>query len=145
MRFILVAVFSGFLLWASAAPPQSTVSSPTLNPDQQLPLTSDLISGTEMQSPKPLHSSAQNSPSQRSSSAIESTPEGRHTERPLQTFTGRITKEGKSYVLRISDQWFYDLDDQRQAEQYLNQRVSVTGTLNSSGDLIHIHLIQPVS
>ena len=98
-----------------------------------------------MQSPKPLHSSAQNSPPQRSSSAIESTPEGRHTERPLQTFTGRITKEGKSYVLRISDQWFYDLDDQRQAEQYLNQRVSVTGTLNSSGDLIHIHLIQPVS
>jgi hypothetical protein len=139
MRFCLIAVLSGFLLWGSAAHAQSTA---TPNRDQLF--TSDLISWTEMQSPDPVDNSGQRSPQQNSAIPVNPT-QNKQPERPTQTFTGTITKEGNSYVLRISDKWFYDLDDQSEAEQYLNQRVAVTGSLNESGDLIHVHLIQPVS
>ena len=140
MRFALVAVFSGFLLWGLAANAQSGVSGSTSTPDHSQLFTSDLVSWTGMQSPDPVNNSGQKDPQQNSSESMN-----QQHEAPLQTFTGMITKEGASYVLRISDKWFYDLDDQNEAAQYLDRRVAVTGTLNSSGDLIHVRLIQPVS
>jgi Protein of unknown function (DUF5818) len=135
-----MAALSGFLLWGLAAHAQSTST-----PKRDQLFTSDLISWTEMQSPDPVDNSGQKSPQQNSAVPASPTPDNRRPERPTQTFTGTISKEGNSYVLRISDKWFYDLDDQSEAEQYLNQRVAVTGSLNESGDLIHVHLIQPVS
>jgi Protein of unknown function (DUF5818) len=145
MRFCLIAVMSGFLLWGSAAHAQSTVSSGTSIPKRDQLFTSDLISWTEMQSPDPVDDSGQRSPQQNSTAPTNPAPENQQPQGPTQIFTGTITKEGNSYVLRTSDKWFYDLDDQSEAEQYLNQRVAVTGSLNESGDLIHVHLIQPVS
>jgi hypothetical protein len=140
MRLSAVGVLSGLLLWASAASPQSKVS----RPDSDQLFTSDLIGWTGMQAPEPLSDSGQNPPQKPPSGNVGRT-EGQQTQPQLQSFSGTIAKEGNSYVLRTSDQWFYDLDDQSEAEQYFNQHVVVTGTLNSSGDLIHIHLIQPVS
>jgi Protein of unknown function (DUF5818) len=145
MRICLIVVMSGFLLWGSAAHAQSTVRSGTSIPKRDQLFTSDLISWTEMQSPDPVDNSGQRSPQQNAAARTNPAPENQQPQGPTQIFTGTITKEGNSYVLRTSDKWFYDLDDQSEAEQYLNQRVAVTGSLNESGDLIHVHLIQPVS
>jgi hypothetical protein len=145
MRAGLVAVLSGLLFWGSAANTQSTLSSGASMPAPDQLFTSDLISWTQTQFPEPLASSAQTIREKDSSAPKTSTSRDEQTDSPLQTFTGMIQKEGNSYVLRISDKWFYDLDDQSEAEQYLNQHVAVIGRLNLSGDLIHVRLIQPVS
>jgi Protein of unknown function (DUF5818) len=98
--------------------------------------TSDLIVWTHMQTPQPAQQQAP--PAQEKQPKAEPQAEARP-----QSFSGTIVKEGNSYVLRTSDQWFYDLDDQQKAELYENQRVGVVGTLNPGGDLIHVREIQP--
>jgi len=142
MRSGSVAVL---LLWALAANGQSILgsSTSTSHPDQLF--TSDLISWTAMQSPDPVDNSGQKNPEQNSAAQTNSPAGNQRSDTPTQTFTGMITREGNGYVLKISDKWFYDLDDQSEAAQYLDQHVAVTGTLNVSGDLIHVRLIQPVS
>jgi Protein of unknown function (DUF5818) len=128
-----------FILFVSSAgkiQSQETTRTPRLQRDQLF--TSDLISWTDMQSPDPVPASSSGSnPSQNTSVDKQKTP--------VQTFAGVIDKEGNTYVLRTSSKWFYDLDDQGLAAQYLNQRVAVVGTLNVSGDLIHVQLIRVAS
>jgi hypothetical protein len=106
--------------------------------------TSDLVVWTEMQAPSPVQGASPNPQNQTSSDQAKSGDNQRANPK-IQRFAGTIIQEGNAYILRTSDKWSYDLDDQATAAQYLNQRVAITGTLNASGDLIHIHEIQPVS
>jgi Protein of unknown function (DUF5818) len=62
-----------------------------------------------------------------------------------QTFTGTISKEANNFVLRVSAGTSYKLDNQQQVQQYEGQRVRVTGTLDSSINLIHVDRIEPIS
>jgi hypothetical protein len=50
----------------------------------------------------------------------------------------------KCYLLRTTDQWSYGLDNQGAVAQFVDRQVAITGTLNSSHDLIYIHDIQPI-
>ena len=62
-----------------------------------------------------------------------------------QTFTGTISKEADSFTLQVSKTVSYKLDNQPQVQQYEGQRVRVTGTLDSSANLIHVDKIEPLS
>lgn len=64
---------------------------------------------------------------------------------PAQTFTGTISKEADSYTLKVSDTTSYKLDNQQQVQQYVGQRVRVTGTLDSASNLIHVERVEPMS
>ena len=64
---------------------------------------------------------------------------------PAQTFTGTISKEADSYTLKVSDTTSYKLDNQQQVQQYVGQRVRVTGTLDTASNLIHVERVEPMS
>jgi hypothetical protein len=64
---------------------------------------------------------------------------------PIQTFTGLISKEADSYVLKVSASTSYKLDNPRQVQQYEGQRVRVTGKLDASAHLIHVDKVEPLS
>ncbi len=62
-----------------------------------------------------------------------------------QSFTGTISKESDSFVLKVSPTTSYKLDNQQEIQQYEGQRVRVTGTLESEINLIHVDKIEPMS
>ena len=62
-----------------------------------------------------------------------------------QSFTGTISKEADSFVLQVSTAVFYKLDNAQQVQQYEGQRVRVTGTLDSSINLIHVEKVEPLT
>jgi hypothetical protein len=76
--------------------------------------------------------STQSSPSSAGSSAAES------------TFTGSIAKSGGKLILHAAEGDF-KLDDQGQAQSFEGKDVKVTGTLDSSGRMIKVKTIEPVS
>jgi hypothetical protein len=62
-----------------------------------------------------------------------------------QTFTGTIVKDGSTYVLRVSGESVYHLDDQERAKQYEGKQVKIAGTLDANGNSLHITSIELLS
>jgi len=61
------------------------------------------------------------------------------------TYTGTVSKEADGFMLKVSETTTYKLDNQQQVQQFEGQRVRVTGTLDSSINLIHVDKIEPLS
>ena len=127
--------------------------------DQHSLLSSDLVAWSAMQQPTapeqnqtrqqptpdptPESQPAPNpnkqpSPNQSSSAAQNQAPSA-------DTFTGTVSKESDGFALKVSDTTSYKLDNQQQVQQYVGQRVRVTGTLERSLNLIHVDRIEPMS
>ena len=62
-----------------------------------------------------------------------------------QTFTGTIIKDGSRYILKLSSKNVYQLDDQEKAQRYEGKQVKIEGTLDASGNSLHITSIQLLS
>jgi hypothetical protein len=62
----------------------------------------------------------------------------------LHTVTGSISKDGDTYVLKVSDTTSYKLDDQAKAKQYNGQKVRVTGEVDLNTNQIHVRKIEPL-
>jgi hypothetical protein len=62
-----------------------------------------------------------------------------------QTFTGTIVKDGNRYVLKVSSNTVYQLDDQERAKQYEGKQVKVAGALDATGNSLHITSIELIS
>jgi outer membrane biosynthesis protein TonB len=62
-----------------------------------------------------------------------------------QTFTGIINKQADSFLLKVSETISYKLDNPSEVQQYEGKRVRVTGTLDSSVNLIHVDKVEPLS
>ena len=108
-------------------------------------LTSDLIAWTEMQTPDPAQRASENLGSQANtgSNPVSATGDNQAVSQ-FQAFSGTIVKEGTAYFLRTADKWSYGLDNRGIAAQFVDREVVITGTLNSSRDLIYIHDVQPI-
>jgi outer membrane biosynthesis protein TonB len=128
---------SYLIAWSGMQTPQP-VPQPSPRP---MPPTPDPQPETEpSKHPAPAPSQPSEPGQAESSQAQIQTPEP-----AAQTFTGTISKEGDSYVLKVSDTSSYKLDDQDKAKQYEGQRVRVIGSLDTSSNLIHVQKIEPVS
>jgi hypothetical protein len=132
-------------------------------PDPEQPLSSDLVQWSYMQQPQPPEQGAPRQtpePSPETQPAQNPTPpahpsQPRQPENPgarsqaqsptAQTFTGIINKEADSFMLKVSETTSYKLDNQQEVQQYEGRRVRVTGTLESSINLIHVDKIEPIS
>ncbi len=146
-----IAIF-GLLFCATVAFTQESA------PAQKL-FSSDLVAWSFMQQP---HAPEQGQPRQQP----EPTPETQPSQNPTpaqpqerqtrpgtpesqvptaQTFTGTISKESDSYVLKVSSSTFYKLDNEQQVQPYEGRRVQITGTLDRSLNLIHVEKIEPMS
>jgi hypothetical protein len=70
-----------------------------------------------------------------------------NSEQPLQrdkTFTGKITKHGKDYVLYdMATNLTLRLDNQSLASKYLGKEVSVLGQFVAAGNMIHVTKVEP--
>jgi hypothetical protein len=62
-----------------------------------------------------------------------------------QTFSGTIVKDGGTYVLKVSRDSSYRLDDQDKAKQYEGKQVRIAGTLDANTNSIHVTSIELVS
>ncbi len=121
--------------------------------------SSDLVAWSGMQQP-----SAPEQPQQRKQPTPDPTPQSQPapdpsaqpagsqssssketSNSPATTFTGTISKEADSFTLKVSDTSSYKLDNQQQVQQYVGQRVRVTGTLDSASNLIHVDRVEPLS
>ena len=60
-------------------------------------------------------------------------------------FVGTITKDGAEYVLKVSRNSAYQLDDQNRAKQYEGKQVKIAGTLDADGKSLHITGIELVT
>jgi hypothetical protein len=60
------------------------------------------------------------------------------------TVTGSISKDGDTYVLKVSDTTSYKLDDQEKAKQFNGQKVRVTGEVDLNTNQIHVQKIEPL-
>ena len=123
-------------------------------PDGQV-LGSQLIAWSQTPTPEPRPDTAppqqptpsappEQKPSQ-PPSASQSPDQDQQVQPATQSFTGTISKEGDTYVLKVSDTSSYKLDDQDKAKQYEGRRVRVFGNLESSSNLIRVQRIEPIS
>jgi hypothetical protein len=123
---------SDLVLWSSMQEPQQPEQD---HPHQQ-----------PTPEPNPETQPAPNpTPSQPGQQTSPSTPASQDKSPTLQTFTGTISKEADNYVLEVSDSTSYKLDSQDQVQPFEGKRVQVTGTLDSSINLIHVDKVEPIS
>lgn len=62
-----------------------------------------------------------------------------------QTFTGTIVKDGSRYILKVSSNNVYQLDDQERAQRYEGKQVKIAGTLDANGNGLHVTSIELLS
>jgi Protein of unknown function (DUF5818) len=123
---------SDLVLWSSMQEPQQ----PEQDHPHQQP-TPD---------PNPETQPAPNpTPSQPGQQASPSSPASQDKSATAQIFTGTISKESDNYVLKVSDSTSYKLDSQDQVQPFEGKRVQVTGTLDTSINLIHVDKVEPIS
>jgi hypothetical protein len=101
-----------------------------------------LIAWSQVQRPEPI---AQPTPSssQTSQQSEQAPPQAQSP--AAQTFTGTIVKDGDKYILQAAGTNVYQLDDQERAKQYEGQQVKIAGTLDASGNRLHVSSIELLS
>lgn len=139
--FVLVLVASG-LGQDAQMQPSPAVPAGVLGPQ--------LIVWSQVQKPRPVpqplpppDQPVQPSPEQ---------PANRQSQQPdpqqppsARTFTGTIIKDGVKYVLKVSGDTTYQLDDQDEAKQYEGKQVRIVGDLDGKSNVLHIVSIQLIS
>ena len=123
---------SDLVLWSSMQEPQQ--------PEQDHPHQQPTPDPNPETQPTP-----NPTPSQPGQQASPSSPASQDKSATAQTFTGTISKEADNYVLKVSDSTSYKLDSQDQVQDFEGKRVQVTGTLDSSINLIHVDKVEPIS
>lgn len=123
---------SDLVLWSSMQEPQQ--------PEQDHPHQQPTPDPNPETQPTP-----NPTPSQPGQQASPSSPASQDKSATAQTFTGTISKEADNYVLKVSDSTSYKLDSQDQVRPFEGKRVQVTGTLDSSINLIHVDKVEPIS
>ena len=63
----------------------------------------------------------------------------------IQGFTGTIMKDGGKYVLKVSENVSYQIDDQDKAKNFEGKQVKVSGTLDPKTNVLHIANIELLS
>ncbi len=61
------------------------------------------------------------------------------------TLMGTIVKDGTRYVLKVSSNSAYQLDDQEKVKAYEGKQVRISGSLDAEGKVLHVTSIELVS
>lgn len=107
-----------------------------------------LIAWSQLQKPQPVPQPLP-PPDQPISPSAQQTqppnPAAQEHQPVAQTFKGTIVKDGSKYVLKVSSDSAYQLDDQEKAKPYEGKQVKIGGTLDANGSSLHIISIELVS
>ena len=107
-----------------------------------------LIAWSQLQKPQPVPQPLPDRPMQPQPDqqpAQSANPPAPSQPPAAQTFTGTIVKDGLRYVLKVSSNTVYQLDDQERAKQYEGKQVKIAATLDATGNSLHITSIELVS
>jgi len=144
-----------FLLLATFAVAQESTS--------KSPFSSDLVLWSHMQQPQQPeqdrpHQAPTPEPSPETQPAQNPTPpqpgqptpsaKAPETSKPAsnaQSFVGTVNRQGDNFLLKISETIAYKLDNHSDVQQYEGKRVRVTGTLDTSANLIHVDKVEPLT
>jgi Protein of unknown function (DUF5818) len=117
-------------------------------PSPQLPasvLGPQLVAWSELQkphpAPQPLPPPQPDPPAQtqpQTSTASQDQPSS-------QAFTGTIVKDGTRYVLKVSDNTSYQIDDQDKAKLFEGKQVRIAGSLDAKSNTLHVTSIELLS
>ena len=148
--------FFAALVFLTASLPLGFGQGSPSQPSAALPsdvLGPQLIAWSQLQKPQPIPQPVvlPNRPAQQSEAHPDSqppqaaNPPAQPQSPAAQVFTGTILKDGLRYVLKVSSNTVYQLDDQEHARQYEGKQVKVAGTLDATGNRLHITSIELVS
>ena len=129
------------ILVLASSPSALLAQSVSHNSDPSTPseiLGPQLIAWSQVQRPQPL---SQPTPSP----SPASQQPGQAQTPAAQTFTGTIMKNGDKYILKSAGTNVYQLDDQERASKYEGKQVKVAGTLDASGNNLHVSTIELLS
>jgi hypothetical protein len=138
----------GFFLISAPLMFSQDRQSPELPPEVLGP---QLIAWSEMQNPRPVplpppDRPDQQQPQDKEKKADPANPSaGDSGKSSQQTFTGTIVKDSGTYVLKVTGNTVYQIENQDSAQQYEGKPVRVTGTLNADGHTLRIVKIELVS
>ena len=104
-----------------------------------------LIAWSQLQKPQPVPQPLPPDRSIRKSDQQPANPPAQQVQPATPTLMGTIIKNGSTYVLKVSSNSAYQLDDQDRAKQYEGEQVKITGTLDADGKSLHITSIELVS
>ncbi len=113
--------------------------------------TRELIAWSNLQKPQPApqplppRDTPVPQPEQPPDQQSKSPADPQSEQSPLQSFTGRIVKDGAEYVLKAASNTTYQIEEQGDVKPYENQNVRVTGNLDISTKKIHIVKIELMS
>jgi hypothetical protein len=132
------------LLYASVPPifAQDLQSQPGLAPPSDI-LGPQLIVWSQVQKPQPVPQSLP--PLDRPMQQPTQSANPSDQEPAAQTFTGTIMKNGSTYVLKVSRDVTYQLNDQDLVKQYEGKQVKVTGALDAKEGRIQITNVELLS
>ena len=139
------------LVFLGACLPLGLAQGPPNQPSFALPsdiLGSQLIAWSQLQKPQPIPQPL--SMPSRSAQPSDQPPQAANpSAQPQfpaeQAFTGTIIKDGLRYVLKVSSNSVYQLDDQERAGLYEGKQVKIAGTLDATGNSLHVTSIELVS
>lgn len=138
----------GFLLVSAPLMFSQDRQSPELPPEVLGP---QLIAWSEMQSPRPVPLPPPDKPDQQQPQTKEKKTDpanpsaGDSGKSSQQTFTGTIMKDAGAYVLKVTGNTVYQIENQDSAKDYEGKPVRVSGTLNADGHTLRIEKIELVS
>jgi hypothetical protein len=137
------------LIFLAASLPLTLAQDRQSQPHPGLPsdiLGPQLIAWSQLQKPQPVPQPLlqPNRPVQYSDQG-QPAPSAQTQPPAAQIFTGTIVKDGMRYVLKVASNSVYQLDDQERARQYEGKQVKIAGTLDATGNSLHITSIELVS
>jgi hypothetical protein len=137
------------LLFLLTTLPLMFAQDPQTQPSPALPadiLGPQLIAWSQLQKPQPVPQPVPppDRPTQQSDQQTP-TPPAQQQQPVAPMFMGTITKDGGRYVLKVSDNTLYQLDDQEKAKQYEGKQVKISGSLDADGKVLHIISIELLS
>jgi len=118
-------------------------------PSPQLPasvLGPQLVAWSELQKP---HPAPQPLPPPQPDPPAQTQPQtstGSQDQQPSsQAFTGTIVKDGSRYVLKVSDNTSYQIDDQDKAKLFEGKQVRIAGSLDAKANMLRVTSIELLS
>jgi hypothetical protein len=138
------------LIFLLATAPLMFAQDPQIQPSPALPpdvLGPQLIAWSQLQKPQPVPQPLPppDRPIQQPDSQSANPPAQQEQQPVAPTFMGTIVKDGTRYVLKVSRNNTYQLDDQDAAKQYEGKQVRIVGTLNADGQSLHVTRIELIS
>ena len=119
---------------------------PQAQPSPALASDHQLIAWSQLQKPQPVPQLMlqPDRPVQQPDVQWENPP-AKQEQPAAPTFNGTIIKNGTRYVLKVSGNSAYQIDNQGRPKQYEGKHVKIAGTLDADGRSLHITGIELVS